>query len=376
MSRFHLTAALAAISGLTIATPAMAQQAGIVIALVDADSGKPVANADVELANTEIGFTRTLHSDAKGLLRLDGLTTAGTWKVTALASADHGASEPVEVVLRSNYTSSVTLRLPAGGAGAIVVSGRRITGINAVNAEVSASLRREELDALPIEGRDVIGALVRLPNVVASTGFFPEAPVVSINGANGLETNYLIDGLDNNENFLGGPKFPVPLGFTRDVTVLANSYSVAYGRTENGVVNYTSPAGGNDYHGEVYALVRPGRPLDAKSPYPRRDLTGNPVGESFERYQAGASLSGPIARDKTFFYANFEYTRDRNLQVVDAPLLGTVANVSGHNQFYLGSLRIDHRLTDDWTLGLRANIGRVAVDRPGGILGGGNNTFP
>jgi TonB-dependent Receptor Plug Domain len=102
-----------------------------------------------------------------------------------------------------------------------------VTGINTVNAQVSSSLPREALTALPIEGRDVIQSLIRLPNVVASTGFFPEAPVVSINGANGLETNYLIDGLDNNENFLGGPKFPVPLGFTKEVTVLANSYSQA-----------------------------------------------------------------------------------------------------------------------------------------------------
>ena len=50
----------------------------------------------------------------------------------------------------------------------------------------------------------------------------------------------LLDGLDNNENFLGGLKFPVPLGFTREVTVLANSYSVAYGRTANGVVLVTA----------------------------------------------------------------------------------------------------------------------------------------
>jgi len=115
-----------------------------------------------------------------------------------------------------------------------------VTGINTVNAEISASLPAETLKALPIEGRDVVTALVRLPNVVASTGFFPEAPVVSINGANGLFTNYLIDGLDNNENFLGGLKFPVPLGFTREVTVLANSYSVAFGRTANGVLPKSS----------------------------------------------------------------------------------------------------------------------------------------
>lgn len=376
MSRLRFLLSVGSLAAVAVASPSFAQQAGIEVTLVDAASGKPLANVAVTVTNPEIGLSRAASSDANGLVRLDGLTTAGTYRVSTAATQDFAASEPADLVLRSNFTRSVTLRLRPKSAETIVVTATRITGLNTVNAEVSASLRKEELDALPIEGRDVIGALIRLPNVVPSTGFFPEAPVVSINGANGLYTNYLIDGLDNNENFLGGPKFPVPLGFTRDVTVLANSYSVEYGRTANGVVNYTSPSGGNDFHGEVYGLVRPGRPLDAVSPYPGRDLTGNPVGGSFERYQGGFSLSGPIARDKTFFYANLEYTQDRNVQVVDAPLLGTVANVTGHNQFYLGSLRIDHRLTDDWTLSLRANFGHVSIDRPGGDLGAGNNTFP
>lgn len=367
-----------AVSALAIgfAGSAHAQQAGLQIALVDGQTGAPAAGVDVSVDNPDIGFSRTLRSDDRGLVRLEGMTTAGRYRVRAAGAP---ADEGVEVALRANFTSSVTLRLPAGGGtgSAIVVTGNRaVTGINAVNAEVSASLERSELVALPIEGRDVLGALVRLPNVVPSTGFFAESPAISINGANGLDANYLLDGMDNNENFLGGIKFPVPLGFTRNVTVLANSYSVAYGRTANGVVNYTSPSGTNDYHGEIYALVRPGRPFDASSPYPRRDLSGNAVGESFERYQAGGSIGGPIARDRTFFYANFEYTRDRNVQVVDAPALGTVANVTGRNEAYLGSLRIDHRLTEDWTLGLRANVGRVTIDRPGGSLGGGNVTFP
>jgi hypothetical protein len=362
---------------ISLAAPAHAQQAGIQIALVDGETGGPAANVEITIENPGIGYKRTLRSDAQGLVRIDGLSTAGDYRIFAAASSQYEASPPTAVSLRSNFASSVTLRLVPTGEGEIVVTGLRgITTINTVNAEVSASLKHEELTALPVEGRDVIGALVRLPNVVPSTGFFPEAPSISINGSNGLDTNYLIDGLDNNENFLGGQKFPVPLGFTRDVTVLANSYSVAYGRTANGIVNFTSPSGTNDYHGEVYALVRPGRPLDAASPYPRRDLSGNPVGESFERYQAGGSIGGPIIRDKTFFYANFEYTRDRNTQIVDAPALGTVANVTGRNESYLGSIRIDHRLTDEWTLGLRANFGRVTIDRPGGGLGGGNVTFP
>lgn len=358
-------------------TPAFAQQAGILVVVVDAETGEELSGAQVRISNEAIGLDRVIRSDADGRARVEGLTTAGRYKVTAEVPGETDAALVTrEVVLRSNYTTSVTLLIDRRTDTIVVTGLRSISGVNAVNAEVSASLGAEELEALPIEGRDVLGALVRLPNVVASTGFFPESPAISINGSNGLDTNYLLDGLDNNENFLGGIKFPVPLGFTREVTVLANSYSVEYGRTANGIVNYTSPSGSNEFHGEVYGLVRPGRPLDARSPFPRRDLSGNPVGESFERYQAGASLGGPIARDKTFFFANFEYTRDRNVQVVDAPALGVVDSVTGNNTFYLGSLRLDHRLTDEWTLGLRANIGRVTIERPGGGLGGGNVTFP
>jgi hypothetical protein len=164
----------------------------------------------------------------------------------------------------------------------------------------------------------VLGALVRLPNVVPSTGFFPEAPSISINGSNGLDTNYLIDGLDNNENFLGGIKFPVPLGFTREVTVLANSYSVAYGRTANGIVNYTSPSGSNDCRARSMRWSDPaGRSMPLALPAPR------PVGQRGGRKLR--ALSGGLCRGRAdrarqdLLYANLEYTRDRNTQVVDAP---------------------------------------------------------
>jgi len=360
-----------------IAPSAYAQQAGLQIAVIDAETGAAVAGIEVVIENSALGMRRIERSNDQGMVRLAALTTGGAYTVSTTGTDRYESAEARPVVLRSNFASSVTLRLYPVDADAIVVTGSRaVTGINIVNAEISASLSDKELQALPIEGRDVIGSLIRLPNVVASTGFFPEAPGISINGSNGLDTNYLIDGLDNNENFLGGLKFPVPLGFTREITVLANNFSVAYGRTANGIVNYTSPSGSNEYHGEVYALVRPGRPLDARSAFPRRDLSGNPVGESFERYQTGASIGGPIIRDKTFFYANFEYTRDHNEQIVDAPALGTVANVTGNNEFYLGSVRLDHRLNDDWAIGLRANIDRVTIDRPGGAFGGGNVTFP
>lgn len=368
---------LAIASIITISAPAYAQQAGLQINVVDDTTGEPVGNASVKIENSDIGLTRVLTTDDFGRVRLEALATSGFYQVSVAENESYDAAASSPVALRSNFIGSVTIRVaPRSGKDIVVTGSRAFTGINTVNAEISSSLPREALTALPIEGRDVIQSLIRLPNVVASTGFFPEAPVISINGANGLETNYLIDGLDNNENFLGGPKFPVPLGFTREVTVLANSYSVEFGRTANGIVNYTSPSGTNKYTGEAYTLIRPGRPFDARSAFPRRDLTGNPVGESFERFQSGFAIGGPIVRDKTFFYANFEYTRDKNTQLVDAPQLGVTENVTGNNEFLLGSVRLDHRFSDEVTATLRGNFGQVTIERPGGALGGGNNTFP
>lgn len=243
---------LAAVAAISVTAPAYAQQAGLQINVVNNETGAPVANAEVTIENADIGLKRVVRSDDFGRVRLEALATSGLYNVSVAAAEGYDAASAGPVSLRSNFTGSVTIRVGAKAASDIVVTGTRaVTGINTVNAEVSSSLPREALTALPIEGRDVIQALIRLPNVVASTGFFPEAPVVSINGANGLETNYLIDGLDNNENFLGGPKFPVPLGFTKEVTVLANSYSVEFGRTANGIINYTSPSGTNDLTGEV-----------------------------------------------------------------------------------------------------------------------------
>lgn len=370
LSRALLTSGL-----LLAASPAFAAS-GLQINVLDEATGKPEAGVTVIIANPGTGFSREMTTDAYGQVRLDNITTAGAYELSVAADDDH-ESVSASVQLRSNFTQSVTLSRRAATTQVVIVKGvRNVSRINTVNAENSASLNTEELQALPIEGRDVVTSLIRLPNVVPSTGFFPEAPVVSINGANGLFTNYLLDGLDNNENFLGGLKFPVPLGFTRDVTVLASSYSAIYGRSNNGVVNYTSPSGTNDFHGEVYALVRPGRPLDAQSPYPRRDLSGNAVGESFARQQAGISVGGPIVRNQTFFYANLELTRDENENIVDAPVLNTVGNVTGRNRFALGSFKLDHHHNDQWSFSARANLGDVRIDRPGGALGAGNSSFP
>jgi outer membrane receptor protein involved in Fe transport len=336
------------------------------VSLLGAD-GAPADHQTVELSNSTTGFAAVAVTNTQGRARFTGVPAGSDYSVSV-----DGTEFEAGIRLRNNESRAVAVTM----IEEITVTAKRMSlAINALDAEVSGTLTRRELEALPIEARDVTRALVWLPNVVPSTGFFPEAPPISINGSNGLFTQYLIDGFDNNENFLGGPKFPVSTGFAADATVLASSYSVEYGRTGNGVVNVTSRSGSNDWVGEAFYLVRPGSSIDAETPYPGRDLSGNPVGSGFRRDQVGVSLGGPIARDRTFFYANVEYTGDDKDNVLTSPALGISEIVPGENESLLASLRFDHRINDRWRAAARLNYGDVTIERQGGGLDGGV-TFP
>ena len=351
---------------LLISAQCWAQTAVLDVAVLR-DDGTAAAARDVEVKSAASGFSHHAATGEQGRARFEAIPTGADYSI-----AVDGVVLAVSVPLRANEAKSVSVTL----LETVVVSAqRRAPAINGLDAEVSAGFSARDLAALPVEARDLNQALVRLPNVAPSTGFFPEAPSVSINGANGLYAQYLIDGVDNNENFLGGPKFPISTGFVQDVTVLTNAYSVEYGRTGNGVVNVTSRLGTNTWTGEAFFLTRPGRSLDASSSYPGRDLSGNQVKDGFRREQGGLSMGGPLAADRTFIFANVEYTRDQKDNVLSSPALGIATAVRGHNRTVLGSIRLDHSIDDSWRVTLRVNRGEVSVQRQGGGLDGGV-TFP
>lgn len=344
---------------------ALAQGATLDVAVLRGD-GARLDGHTVEVRNAGTGYTRRMLTSAQGRAHFEAVPAAEGYQVYLDGAP---ASEPI--ALRADESRSVAVGL----LDTVVVSATRAATSTKLGAEVSADLDREQLAALPIEARDLSGALVRLPGVSASTGFFPEAPSVSINGANGLYTQYLLDGADNNENFLGGPKYPISIGSVQNVTVLTGSYSAEYGRSGNGVVNVTTRSGTNEWTGEAFVLDRPGPSTDASSAYPGRDLSGNAVKDGFRREQGGLSVGGPLFANQTFFFANLEYSRDRKDNLLVSPQLGVADSVPGRNHSLLGFARIDHRFSEEWTTSLRVNRGDVSIERQGGGLDGGV-TFP
>ena len=354
-------------------------QASLEVHAFDVEAKAPVSDVNVHLVNGGIGFESTQVTDDQGMAQWGGLSTSGAYTVFVEESDQFYEARVSGVELRANHTQSVTLLLRPVAEyelEEVVVKGRRgVAEVNRVNAEVSSSLSAASLEDLPVEGRNVTQSLYRLPNVTPSTGFFPEAPNVSINGANGLYTNYLIDGMDNNEQFLGGPQFEVPTGAVKDVTVLTSTYSAEYGRTGNGIFNVTTKSGSNQFEGEAFYLTRPGQPIDGEftdasgNELPRRDLSGNAVQNGFQRHQGGFALGGPIVKDRTFFFANLEHTTDWKDNLLDAP--GVRQTIDGQNQFTYFSGRIDHHWNDRWRSTARVNANRVRIDRQGGGLTGG-----
>lgn len=351
-------------------------QASLEILLVDS-LYQPVAFQAVTVSNEAIGFRRQLASDDNGKIQLGGLSTSGSFTVAVEESMLYEAQTVANIVLVSGKTSSLTLvlREQALTLSTATVYGGRFQSINTLDAEVASELRKEEIEALPVEGRDISRALFRLPNISQATGFFPEAPNVAINGANPLYTNYQIDGLDNNENFLGGQRFAMPVGFTNSITALTNNFSAEHGLSSNGIINITTQSGTNEFKVELFSVVRPGPGLDAPSAYAQRDLSGNQVKDGFRRFQYGFAVGGPLIRNKTFFFASLEYIEDLKDNLLSVPQLNIKETVRGNNFFRYQSLKLDHHWSEKLRSSLRVNVGLVNIERQGGGLEGGS-TFP
>ena len=367
MKQFYICALL------FISTIAMAQQ-DLTVSVLEAATQKPIASTKVTLQNKSRNIQVSQSTNSQGKVVFRNLEALDGYQVVFDETVEYAASTSDLISIRSNQNPNVTLILRKSTMqqlDEVVISSNSTSKINRRDAEVSSELKAAEIQEIPVEGRDITRVLYRLPNVSQATGFYPEAPNVSINGANGLFTSYLIDGLDNNERFLGGQKFAIPTGFVKDITVLTSNFSAEYGLTGSGIVDITPRSGSNKLTGEGFFITRPGPSIDGQSSFAQRDLSGNQVKDGFARYQAGGGIGGAFIKDKTFYYFNFEHTTDIKDNLLNSPALGVNETVRGTNTFNYFSSKIDQVWNKSFRSSLRANIGLVDIERQGGGLEGG-----
>ena len=263
------------------------------IKVLDAQQDQPVTDFIIKLKNIKNGNVTEARTNIEGIAVFSMLDGIG--KYTAMSAETEKYLMLNESIIINNNNQSTTLYLTTQKQlrlDEVIISSHKKTSINRKDATVSSIVTKKEIEAMPIEGRDITKSFIRLPNVTLSTLGYNEAPQISINGGSGIYTNYLIDGLDNNERFLGNVKFNTPFGFTESATILTNNYSVEYGNTSNGIVNVTTRSGTNKFGGEVFYVTRPGKIVDSRSSFAGVDLYGNPVKDGFQRQQLGVGVGG------------------------------------------------------------------------------------
>lgn len=364
LHRLMLPVALVAALGLS-PSPARAQPTAEVSGLVRTQGGQPLAGADVQLTpgdrRTETDsrgrFTLRVPADVNMVLAIRRIGYQSV--VLPLSPLGPGDRRQIGVTLPKLARLDVVT----------VVAARTRPLVNTNDAATGGAIERMELEHLPTDARDPIALGYNIPGVAQGTGFFGDAPRLTIAGANGLYSQYSLDGLENNEGFLGGPRVEVPLSALSRFSVLATTYGAEFGRSSNGVVNMETRAGGDRWTGEVFVYNRPGIPVDARAAVIPRGQDPDDfrrAQEGFRRTQAGAAGGGPLrvnaeGRTGTFIFGALEHTsenEDRIASTARATFIGREVRTK-----WKGFGRIDHGWTPTQTTTLR--VAASSEDRDG-----------
>ncbi|HEV2116306.1 MAG TPA: TonB-dependent receptor, partial [Terriglobales bacterium] len=306
---------LALVFFLLATTGLMAQTfRGTILGTVTDPSGAVISGAKVTVRNTGTGLERTTQTSADGSYSIPELPI-GSYSVT-ITQAGFQTFSARDVQVSVAVERRVDASLKAGQvAETVTVSGEELPQVETTSNELGGVLTAPTVENLPINGRDYTKLIYLNPGVSGSPDQISDSPgsfgEFSMNGARGRSNNYLLDGTDMNDGYrndpainqagvFGTPSAILPIDAVAEVRVLSN-FEPEYGRNAGAVVNIVTKSGTNQWHGTAADYFR-NDALDARNFF---NLSSQPKAP-FHNNQFGASLGGPIVKDKAFFYADYE----------------------------------------------------------------------
>jgi hypothetical protein len=300
------------VSFLLFASPVRAQVTeGSIAGSVTDQSGAVVAKAQVVARNIATGAERTVLTDAAGLYRI-GFLQPGVYRVTA-KHYGFGDETAQGVKVEPSVTTRSDLHLAVGTVVATVEVTDASSLVDTEEGRLVTTLSQQQVEDLPTPGRDVYSLALLQPGVTATL-----APVISdmqsnlfnfgfsANGATPRGNNFVIDGVSNNNEWLGGtPAISPSVEGIQSFQVQTANFSAEYGRNNGAIVITNTRAGTNQFHGSMYDYIR--NPIfDAGNEFDQ-PLTGK---TKIHRNDFGVSVGGPIVKDKTFLFFNYEGVRE------------------------------------------------------------------
>jgi hypothetical protein len=292
--------------------PAIAQVSASISGRVTDQSGAVVAGATIIAKGLDTGVSRTTTTDQAGRYELIALPI-GQFEVRARKD---GFAERVRtgIVLVVGQDATVDLSLPVGNVSQQVTVEGNASLVNATTQDISGLVGEKEVKELPLNGRSYDLLLMLNPGIVnftwEKTGGIGVSNSTtgnnfSVSGNRPQQNLFLLNGVEftgaaENNMQPGGPSQNLMgVEAVREFNVLRDSYGAEYGKRPGAQVTIVTQSGTNQVHGSVYEFLR-NNALDAPNYF---DVGSAPP---FQRNQFGAALGGPLQKDKTFLFANFE----------------------------------------------------------------------
>ena len=291
------------VSLIFLSLPARAQSLrGSVSGLVTDPSMAPVSGVRITLVHQETNKTRTAVSDTQGEFVISSLSL-GSYRLEAEGA---GYKKHVQnLVLQVNQDLRIEVALHLGSLKETVV----VTGTSALLETESAALgtviENRQIRGLPLDGRNFFELSLLLPGAVpaapGSAGSVRGEFAININGAREDSNHFLLDGVYNGDPKLNGFGVNPPVDAIQEFEVLTSTYDASFGRNAGGQINLVLKSGTNQLHGSVYEFLR-NKSLDARNFFAPPN-EGDP---QYQRNQFGFSLGGPVRKDRTFFFVDYE----------------------------------------------------------------------
>jgi hypothetical protein len=345
---------------------------GIITGTLTDESGAVMPSAIVTVTNKATGIARTLTTNTGGLYSAPALP-AGDYEVKAEAAGFRTAIR--DATVQAGETTTVNLPMTVGEARQVVTVEAASSQISYDSNTIQGVVQTDLIQNLPLNGRSFIQLAALEPGVTianGSTAQFNALFTVNVLGS-GLDTLYTMDGVsisDNVDTASGISSMNFPQDNVQEFQLSSANFDLATGITSGGAINVITRSGSNTLHGSAYFFYRdhnmaayPGlkRPTDPTAfntgcsvpTSPACHAAQNPF---FARRNPGASLGGPLIKNKLFFFFNYEYLNQvQALPVVgNAPSLALLSGIYGSP--YVGkqvSVRFDYHLNDKHTLFVR-----------------------
>ena len=328
---FFLSLALAVVLAVSLGSPPAFGQltTGTLRGTVADESGAPLPGVVIEATNDESGTTRSLVSGTDGFYNL--ILSPGSYTIKANLEG-YGANTR-KVIVQVGQTQNLDFLLSLRASQDVVVSASAPV-IETAQSEISTNVTQQQLQVLPQDNRNFLNFARLAPGVTTNND---QNNQEVLGGAlPGFNVNVFIDGTSYKNDVLNGGIVgqdssrgnPFPQNAIQEYRVITQNFKAEYEKSSSALITAVTKSGGNDFHGNGFAEYQDKALVATDDCAEFVRCTGAPRSETFEkpdysRWQAGASIGGPIVQDRVHFFGSWEYNdQQRNAIVSLGPQAG------------------------------------------------------